>query len=76
MIDDTRFHRGRDSERLVNPNEVVPDCVQRDHVTVVLEFLRERIGEAREAAHVHPHREVRAFNVARVDVVAIRIARE
>ena len=39
MIHDARFHRGRNSERLVNPNEVVPDRLQHDHVIVVLEFL-------------------------------------
>lgn len=39
MIDDARFHRERYPRRLVNPNEVVPDRLQRNHVTVVLEFL-------------------------------------
>ena len=56
MIDDARFHRGRYSQRLVNPDEVVSDSVQRGHVTMVLEFLKKRIGQAREAAQVHPHR--------------------
>jgi len=39
MIEDARFHRRRNAQRLVNPNKVVPDCVRRDHVTMVLEFL-------------------------------------
>src|ERR1700687_6054790 len=41
---------------------------------MVLEFLLERIGREREAAHVHSHREVRAFNVARIDMLAIGVA--
>ena len=36
-IRNASFHRGRASDRLVNPDEVVPDRVQRDHVTMVLE---------------------------------------
>jgi hypothetical protein len=37
---------------------IVPDRIQRDHVHVVLEFLRERIGEPGKAAHLHPHSKV------------------
>jgi hypothetical protein len=39
MIDDARFHRGRHAQRLVNPDEVVSERVNRDHVAVVLDFL-------------------------------------
>ena len=38
-IRNARLHRRRDAQRLVNPNKVVPDRVERDHVTMVLEFL-------------------------------------
>jgi len=38
--------------------------VQRDGVLVVVELLRERIGQAREAAHRHTHGQVLSFNVA------------
>lgn len=43
------------------PYEVVPDGVERDHVNVTLELFREAVGQPREAAHVHPHREVLTF---------------
>jgi hypothetical protein len=41
MIDDARFHRRRNSQCLVNPDEVVPDCVERVN----------RIDESRCQAH-------------------------
>ena len=55
-------------------HEVVPDRVERDHVHVVLEFLRERIGEPGEAAHVHPHRKVLPFGIGRADMLRVGIA--
>jgi hypothetical protein len=39
LMEQNYFHRGRSAQRLVNPDEVVPDRVQRDYVAVVLEFL-------------------------------------
>jgi hypothetical protein len=38
------FHRWCNLQRLVNPHEVVPRRIKRDHVTVILELLRESIG--------------------------------
>ena len=46
----------------MNANEVVVHEVERDSCNVVLDLLREAIGEAREAAHVHPHREILALH--------------
>jgi hypothetical protein len=34
-IDDARFHRGRYTQRLVSPNEVVPDGVSQFELTVI-----------------------------------------
>lgn len=39
MINDARLHRGRHYQRLVNPDELVPDRVQRDHVTAISNFF-------------------------------------
>ena len=61
---DPRRHRRRHPKRLVDADEVVPDGIERDHVSVVFDLLAKGIGEAGEAAHVHPHREVRALGVA------------
>ena len=44
-ICDPRLHRRRHSERLVNPNEVVPSEVQAERIPEVFPLLRERIGE-------------------------------
>jgi len=39
--------------------------VQGEGGHVVVELLREAVGQAREAAHPHPHREVLTLDVAR-----------
>ena len=58
----------------MNPNEVVVHVVDRDGRDVVLDLLRERIGESREPANLHPHREVLAFDIAGADMLGIGIA--
>ncbi len=57
-VGDPRLYRWRDAQRLVNPAEVVPDEIERQHRNVALDALREHVGEPRETAHQHPHREV------------------
>lgn len=42
MIRQPRFHSGSHAERLVDTAKVVVHEVQRDHVTVVLQFLTKR----------------------------------
>lgn len=53
---------------------VIPHGVKRDHVGVIGEFLAETISQSREAAHVHPHREIGTFRVAGADARRIWIA--
>ena len=48
-------HRWRATERLVNAGEVLVHEVQCDCGGVVLDFLWERICQARKPAHPHPH---------------------
>ncbi len=60
-IRDTRRHRGSHPNRTVDPGVVVPNRLQRDHVTVVLKLLRMCIRQPRKAPHVHPERKVAAF---------------
>ena len=74
VIADSGFHRRRDPERLVNPREVVIHEVQGHCVPQVVDLLRERVGQPREPAHGHPHREVQPFDVAGRDVLGIRIS--
>lgn len=52
--------------------EIVIHEVKRDRRDVVLNLLREPIGEPREPAHVHTHRQVLALYEARADFLLIR----
>lgn len=56
------------ADRLMDADEVVPDGVERNHVVVRQAALGEGVGQASEAAHLHPHGEVLALNVAGADV--------
>src|ERR1700761_685293 len=58
VVGNASSHRGRDSQSLVDPGEIVMHEVQRNHVPVVLQFLTESVGQAGKAAIRHPHRKV------------------
>jgi hypothetical protein len=58
----------------MDTDEIVIHRVQRDRANVVLDLFRERIGEPSEAAHVHPHGEVRPLGIGRAYMVGIGIA--
>lgn len=58
----------------MNPAEIVIHVVKRNRVFQVLELLGVRIGQARESAHGHAHREILALNVGRGNVVVIGVA--
>lgn len=63
VIANPGFHRGGHAQRGVNPAKVVISEVQRNHVTMVLYLLRERIRQPRKPSHAHPHREILAFHI-------------
>jgi hypothetical protein len=71
---DPSRHCGRYPERLVNANEVVPERIKRDHVSVVFELLAECVCKAGETPHGHSHREVRPLCIGCADVLRIGIA--
>lgn len=58
----------------MNPDEIVVHVVDRQRCDVVLDFLRERIGQSCVAAHLHPHGQVLALDVAGANVARIRAA--
>jgi hypothetical protein len=58
----------------LDASEIVVHVVKGDHRLVVVELLGEGVRQPREAAHVHPHREVLALDVAGRDVGRIRVA--
>jgi hypothetical protein len=78
---DTPFvvgHAGGDGwrrlQRHVDPRENVGHEVQGHGSVEVFQLLAERIGQAREPAHAHPHGEVLPLHVARADLVRVGIA--
>ena len=67
-------HRRGYAQRLMDANEIVVGHEQRDRVRVVLDLFREAVRQPGEAAHVHPHRQVRALGVARADMTGVGVA--
>ena len=58
----------------MNPAKIIIHKIERQSVLVVLQFLTEPIGQSRESAHRHSHREILTLRVARRNVVVIGIA--
>ena len=48
----SRFHRWSNTQRLVNPREVVMHVKQSNHRDVVINLFTEGIRQAGEASHV------------------------
>jgi hypothetical protein len=63
-----RNSRGR-FQCLVLAAQIVVGHVERHGRTVIVQLLRERIGEARKAAGAHAHREIAALHVARANLL-------
>lgn len=63
MIGEARFHRRSNAKAGMHAAEVVVREVQGDSSSQVLPLFRERIGEPRQSANLHSHREVLPFNV-------------
>jgi len=53
VIGQTRFHRGCDSQRLMNAAEVVMGKVQLDRVALLLQLLATSVCQPRKALHRH-----------------------
>ena len=58
-------------ERHVNAAEIVPRHEQRKHQLVILPFLAEGVRQPREAAILHPNRQVRPLNVGRANLAGL-----
>lgn len=54
--------------------EIVVHEVQRDRVGVVLHLFGERVSQACEAAHVHPHRQILPFHMGGADLLGFRVS--
>lgn len=75
LLSNASGHGWRGLEREVLPAEVVVHEVERYRVAVVRDLLGVPIGEAREAAHGHPHREVLPLDKRRADFGHVGVAK-
>jgi hypothetical protein len=75
VICNSRFHRWRNAQRLVNTAKVVVHEIQRQCRDVVLNFLAECVCQPCETSHRHTHGQIRAFNKASRNVLSVRAAR-
>ena len=71
MIGDSSFHCGGNAKAFVYPAEVVIREVEGASGFVILQLLRERIGQASETPNRHADREILPFNVAGGNVTRI-----
>ena len=55
----------------MNPDEIVVHVMQGQRRDMVFDLFGERVRQASEAAHLHPHREILALNVTGVDVLRV-----
>ena len=62
---DTRSHGGRGLKTAVDTHKVVPAEMQVESRQQVVIFLRECVGEAGKASHLHTHGQILAFDVGR-----------
>jgi hypothetical protein len=67
-------HRWRALDGLVQPDEVVMREMQRNRRAMVLNLLGERIGQPREPADAHAHRQVLPLDQAGRDMLGIGCA--
>lgn len=74
MTTQSSFQRRSDPQRLMHAPKVVVHVEERNHRDVIVQLLAERVREAREASHIHPHIEILPFHVASRDVLFGRIA--
>src|ERR1035438_3508433 len=73
MIADASFHGRGNAQRLMNPDVVVMENVKRNHRDVVLNLFAERIGQAGEPTHLHPHGQILPLYKTGADVRRIRL---
>lgn len=65
MIGYSGLHCRGDSQRLMNPGEIVVHEVEGHGMGLVFYLLAERIGQARHPSHAHSHREILSLYKAR-----------
>ena len=74
MVAHARFHRRSDTQRLMNPAEVVKHEIERQRVLVVFYLFRESVRQSRKPPHGPSHRQILALREACGNVPVIWIA--
>jgi len=74
VIRDSRFHRRRDPQCLMDSAKVVISEVQRTRDLQIVQFLAEGVGQARKPANCHSHGEVLPLNVRSAHVFGIGVS--
>src|SRR3990170_909081 len=74
VIGELGFHCRRDAQGLMHAAEVIPRHEDGDSCFLVIEFLAETVGQAREPSQVHPDSEIRPFDVRRRNPAHLRVA--
>jgi hypothetical protein len=72
VVCDSRLHRGRHSQRLVDAAEVIVHVVDCDRGDMILNFLRVGVRQVSESAHVHPRGQILLLDIAGRNVLRIR----
>ena len=74
VVGDPGLHRRRNPERLVNPAEIIMHEVKGNGVLEVIDFLGKGVSQSRESAVHHSDSQVLPFDVARGNMLHVRIA--
>ena len=75
MIGNPGFHSWRHTQGLVNSPEMIVHVVERHRGNVILNLLREGIGQTSEPAHGHSHGQILPLDIACADVLRIGVAK-
>jgi hypothetical protein len=61
MVRNTRFHRWRHAQSLMDSAKIVMKEIQRTAPLMVFQFLAESVCQSREASATHAERQILAF---------------
>lgn len=71
MVRESRFHRGRDAQALMDATKIVIHEVQRNGVLMIFNFLGKGVRQTRKASHLHSHCQILSFNKTSGDVTFV-----
>jgi len=75
VIGDASGHRRRDSQALMDADEVVVHVMDRERRDMALDLFAKAVRQSGEPSQAHPHREVLPLNIAGRNMLWVGIAR-